>query len=112
MPGTYGRVLPFGRTFLDNENALTGFVHANPDGSGQTYLRIAQVNNPDWIGTPDNRNGSGVNVAQYYIGGRNTQTPDFWGNRDTVFDPDAGAWDATPRLCLTDVLYGAGSVAR
>ncbi len=86
MAGTYGRVLPMGRTFLDGANALTGFVHVNPDGSGLTYLRIAQAANPNWIGGAGNTaGGSGVNCAQLYIAGRTLADPDFWGNREVVF---------------------------
>ncbi len=102
VPGTYGRVLPFGRTYLDGPNALTGFVHVNPDGSGQNYLRIAQVNNPAWIGAPGNRSGSGVNVGQLYVVGRVTADPDFWGNRDTIFDQDVGGFVETPRNPAND----------
>lgn len=103
VPGTYGRVNPMGRTFLDGATALQGFVHVNPDGSGNTYLRIAQASNPGWIGTAGNTSGgSGVNAAQLYVVGRTTSDPDFWGNRDTVYDPSIG-WDVTSRDPANDV---------
>jgi hypothetical protein len=98
--GTYGRVLPMGRTWVGGATALTGFVHNNPDGSGQMYLRIAQASQPTW-GAP----GSGVNPAQLYVVGRTTADPDFWGNRDTVLvdpsDPSQG-FDVTPRIAAND----------
>jgi hypothetical protein len=104
VPGTYGRVNPMGRTFLgDPAQQLTGFVHANPDGSGQTYLRIAQANNIAWIGQAGNTAGSaGVNVGQFYSFGRTTNDPDFWGNREPTFDPDGG-WDVGFRIPALDV---------
>ncbi len=102
VPGTYGRVSPMGRTFLSGANILQGFVHANPDGSGNTYLRIAQASNPNWIGQAGNTSGgSGVNCAQLYIGGRTTSDPDFWGNQDSVFDPDNG-WTNSGRVAAND----------
>jgi hypothetical protein len=74
-----------GRTYLSGPDSLTGFVHVNPDGSGTTYLRIAQAANNGWIGTPGNTSGgSGVNCAQLYIGGRTSSDPDFWGNVETA----------------------------
>ena len=93
--GTYGRVLPFGRTFLDGANAIQGFLHVNPptDQLGRTYaagtyMRIAQGNIPDWFNaTTNNSGGSGVNVAQLYAVGRTTSDPNFWGNQDFVYDP-------------------------
>jgi uncharacterized protein (TIGR03382 family) len=104
--GGYGRVTPMGRTFLDGANALQGFVHNNPDGSGTTYLRIAQGNVPMWIGQPGNTSGgSGVNAAQLYVVGRTTADPDFWGNRDTILvdpsDPTQG-YDVTGRVVAND----------
>ncbi len=82
VPGTYGRVVPMGRTYLSGPDALTGFVHVNPDGSGMTYLRIAQASNTNWIGQAGNTSGgSGVDCAQLFIGGRTTSDPDFWGSR-------------------------------
>ncbi len=102
VPGTYGRVNPMGRTFLDGANALQGFVHNNPDGSGLTYLRIAQAVAPMWIGQPGNTSGgSGVNCAQLYIGGRTTADPDFWGNQDSLYDPDNG-WSNSGRVPAND----------
>jgi len=100
-PGSYGRVLPMGRTFLDGANALTGFIHVNPptDQTGRTYaagtyLRIAQASAPDWFNaTTNNSGGSGVNVAQLFIVGRTTADPNFWGNQDLSYnpgDPDNG----------------------
>lgn len=93
--GAYGRVLPFGRTFLDGANAIQGFVHVNPpaDQTGRTYaagtyLRIAQASNPDWFNAATNNSGgSGVNVAQLFSVGRTTADPDFWGNQDFTYDP-------------------------
>lgn len=94
--GGYGRVMPMGRTFLDGANALTGFVHNNPDGSGNTYLRIAQGNVPMWIGQPGNTSGgSGVNAAQLFVVGRTASDPDFWGNVETLNDPLFG-WGTSP----------------
>jgi len=104
VPGTYGRVNPMGRTFLgDPAQQLTGFVHVNPDGSGTTYLRIAQASTTAWIGQAGNTTGgSGVNAAQLYVVGRTTSDPDFWGNHETTFDPDAG-FDAGVRIAALDV---------
>jgi hypothetical protein len=93
--GTYGRVYPMGRTFLDGANAITGFVHVNPpaDQTGRsyapgTYLRIAQANAPDWFNSvTNNSGGSGVNCAQLMTVGRTTSDPNFWGNQDNVYDP-------------------------
>jgi uncharacterized protein (TIGR03382 family) len=93
--GTYGRVYPMGRTFLDGANAITGFLHSNPpaDQTGRTYaagtyLRIAQANVPDWFNaSTNNSGGSGVAAAQLYVVGRTTADPDFWGNQDLTFDP-------------------------
>jgi hypothetical protein len=85
VPGTYGRVNPMGRTVLIGSNALVGFVHNNPDGSGLTYLRIAQASNTNWIGGAGNTSGgSGVNCSQLYVVGRSTSDPDFWGNREVT----------------------------
>jgi len=104
--GGFGRVNPTGRTFLDGPNALTGFVHNNPDGSGLTYLRIAQAVAPMWIGQAGNTSGgSGVNCAQLFIGGRTSSDPDFWGNKDSVYiddtDPSQG-YTATARDATHD----------
>lgn len=97
VAGSYGRVNPMGRTFLDGPTALTGFVHNNPNGDGVNYLRIAQASNTGWIGQAGNTSGgSGVNAAQLYVVGRTTSDPDFWGNTNTTFDPLFG-WDATAR---------------
>jgi uncharacterized protein (TIGR03382 family) len=93
--GSYGRALPFGRTFLDGANAITSFVHVNPpsDQTGRTYaagtyLRIAQANAPDWFNAATNNSGgSGVNVAQLFSVGRTTSDPNFWGNVDFAYDP-------------------------
>jgi hypothetical protein len=93
--GSYGRVYPMGRTFLDGANALTGFVHVNPpaDQTGRSYapgayLRIAQANLPDWFNVATNNSGgSGVNCAQLFIVGRTTSDPNFWGNQDLAYDP-------------------------
>lgn len=102
VAGTYGRVNPMGRTFLTGTDALTGFVHNNPDGSGTTYLRIAQASNTAWIGQAGNTSGgSGVNCAQLYIGGRTSSDPDFWGNTESTFDPDIG-WVASARTPAND----------
>jgi hypothetical protein len=102
VAGTYGRVSPMGRTFLTGANIIQGFVHSNPDGSGLTYLRIAQANNPNWIGGAGNTSGgSGVNCAQLYIGGRTTSDPDFWGNTESINDPDAG-WIPSARNPAND----------
>jgi len=100
VAGSYGRVNPMGRTFLDDANAITSFVHNNPDGTGLTYLRIAQANVPMWFGQAGNTTGgSGVNVAQLYVVGRTTDDPDFWGNKEVnqvdPSDPSAG-WAVTP----------------
>jgi hypothetical protein len=104
--GGYGRVNPMGRTFLDGANALQGFVHNNPDGSGLTYLRIAQAVAPMWIGQPGNTSGgSGVNCAQLYIGGRTSSDPDFWGNQESVYvddtDPSQG-FTNSGRIAVND----------
>jgi uncharacterized protein (TIGR03382 family) len=93
--GSYGRVYPMGRTFLDGANAITGFVHVNPpaDQTGRayapgTYLRIAQASAPDWFNAATNNSGgSGVNCAQLFIVGRTTADPNFWGNQDLAYDP-------------------------
>jgi len=92
--GSYGRVLPYGRTFLDGANAITGFIHVNPpaDQTGRsyaagTYMRVAQANVPDWFNAATNNSGgSGVNVAQLYLVGRTTADPNFWGNQDIAYD--------------------------
>jgi hypothetical protein len=103
VAGTYGRVNPMGRTFLDGANALQGFVHNNPDGSGLTYLRIAQAVAPMWIGQAGNTSGgSGVNCAQLYIGGRTSSDPDFWGNTDSLFD-DVVGWSPSARVPANDI---------
>jgi uncharacterized protein (TIGR03382 family) len=103
VAGSYGRVNPMGRTFLTGTSALTGFVHVNPDGTGTTYLRIAQASNTNWIGGAGNTSGgSGVNCAQLYIGGRTSTDPDFWGNTDSVFD-DVTGWNPTPRVPANDI---------
>jgi hypothetical protein len=100
VAGTYGRVIPMGRTYLgDPSQQLTGFVHVNPDGSGATYLRIAQANNTPWIGQPGNTSGgSGVNCAQLFVVGRTSIDPDFWGSWEVRNIPDdpphrVPAWD-------------------
>jgi uncharacterized protein (TIGR03382 family) len=105
VAGTYGRVNPMGRTYLgDPAQQLTGFVHVNPDGSGNTYLRIAQANTAAWIGQAGNTTGgSGVNCAQLYVVGRTTSDPDFWGNHEITFDPSGGGWDAGSRIAALDV---------
>jgi hypothetical protein len=90
VPGTYGRVNPMGRTYLgDPSQQLTGFVHVDPAGPGSgTFLRIAQANNPNWIGAAGNTTGgSGVNCAQLYVVGRTTSDPDFWGTVEVPQDP-------------------------
>lgn len=98
----FGRVLPMGRAFLSGSTAIQGFYHVNPNGDGTNYLRIAQAVVSDWVGVGGNTNGlSGVNVAQLYVTGRTTSDPDFWGNRDTVFDPAIG-WDVTARDATHD----------
>lgn len=94
--GGYGRVMPFGRTFLDGSNALRGWEHTNPNGDGVNYLRIAQSNVSGWIGTAGNTDGlSGVNCAQLYCVGRTESDPDFWGRKDTfLVDPGPPeSWD-------------------
>jgi hypothetical protein len=91
VSGTYGRVNPMGRTVLAGSGALTGFVHVNPDGSGTTYLRIAQASNTTWIGNAGNTSGgSGVNYSQIYVVGRTTSDPDFWGNREVTIGGPPG----------------------
>jgi uncharacterized protein (TIGR03382 family) len=106
VAGTYGRVNPMGRTFLDDANALQGFVHNNPDGSGLTYLRIAQAVAPMWIGQAGNTSGgSGVNVAQLYVVGRTESDPAFWGNHEVNWaDPDdhTAGFDAGVRISSLD----------
>jgi hypothetical protein len=94
--GTYGRVYPLAEVYLGGVDGLQGFVHANPDGSGQTYLRIAQAQLTDWFNPATNfSGGSGVNMRQAFIVGRSTRDPDFWGNRDTTYDPgDPGERDS------------------
>jgi hypothetical protein len=102
--GTYGRVYPMGRTFLDGANALTGFIHVNPpaDQTGRsyapgTYMRIAQANTPDWFNAvTNNSGGSGVNCAQLFAVGRTTSDPDFWGNQDLSYDPGDPPNGVTP----------------
>jgi hypothetical protein len=101
VPGTYGRVLPMGRGYFDQEFSLAGHVHNNPDGSGMTYLRISQAWQTNWLGVGDNNGMAGVNVAQLYVVGRTTADPDFWGNRDTINDPILG-WDVTGRNPAND----------
>jgi hypothetical protein len=98
VQGTYGRPYPMGRTYLGQPQfAFTGFVHVNPDGSGQTYLRIAQANIHDWFNTTTNANGvGGINSAQLYVVGRETNDPDFWGNRDLAYDPGDPANGLSP----------------
>ncbi len=107
VAGTYGRVAPMGRTFLDGANALQGFVHNNPDGTGNTYLRIAQAVAPMWIGEAGNTSGgSGVNVAQLYVVGRTEADPAFWGNREVDWaDPDdhTAGFVAGNRIAANDV---------
>jgi hypothetical protein len=109
--GTYGRVYPMGRTFPNSPDSLvTGFVHVNPDGSGQTYLRIASANRPDWFNPSTNSGsgGGGIDCAQLYVVGRTTRDPDFWGNRDISYDPgDPGngvpsAWNVSGRIAAND----------
>lgn len=103
VPETFGRVLPMGRVPLEGAGALTGFVHDNPDGSGTTYLRIAQASNTAWIGQAGNTAGSaGVVASQYYAVGRTEPEPDFWGNREVTFDPDLG-WFTSSRIPANDV---------
>jgi hypothetical protein len=95
VAGSFGRVYPMGRTFLDGANALTGFIHVDPpaDQTGRsypvgTYMRIAQANNPDWFNaTTNNSGGSGVNAAQLFVVGRTTSDPQFWGAGDMTYDP-------------------------
>ncbi len=102
VPGTNGRVYPMGRSTLAGSNALQGFVHHNPVGNGQDYLRIAQANNPAWIGAPGNTTGTGgVDVSQIYVAGRTTSDPDFWGNREVNLDPDFG-WTQSGRVPAND----------
>jgi hypothetical protein len=102
VAGTYGRVNPMGRTFLDGANAIRGWEHTNPNGDGINYLRIAQSNVSNWIGGAGNTDGlSGVNCAQLFLNGRTTSDPDFWGNTDTSFDSTFG-WSATGRNPAND----------
>ena len=106
-PGTFGRVYPMGRTFQSSSagNALVGFVHDNPDGSGLTYLRIAEQNRTDWFNPITNPGIGGVNSAQLYVVGRTTRDPDFWGNRDLTYDPGNGippSFDPTDRIPAND----------
>jgi len=93
--GTYGRVYPMGRTYLDTPNDIIGFIHTNPptDQTGRTYaagtyLRIAQRVTPNWFNAADNNTGgSGVNAAQLFTVGRTTSDPQFWGTGDIAYDP-------------------------
>ncbi len=101
-PGTYGRVYPMGRSYQDGENALMGFVNHNPDGSGLTYLRIAEQELTDWFNPVTNRGVGGVNAAQLYVAGRTTNDPDFWGNRDVIYDPGDPANGIDPSFSPSD----------
>jgi uncharacterized protein (TIGR03382 family) len=75
---SFGRVSPFGRSALSSTSALKGFVHANPDGTGNTYLRIAQTQVTSWIGGTGNTSGnSGVAIAQLSDNGRTASDPAF-----------------------------------
>jgi hypothetical protein len=88
VPGTYGRAYPMATVYLGESNALQGFVHVNPDGSGTTYLRIAQAQITDWFNPVTNiTGGSGVNMRQQFVVLRGSNEPDFWGNRDVTYDP-------------------------
>jgi hypothetical protein len=88
-PGTYGRVYPMGRSYINDGfgGPFVGFVHHNPDGSGLTYLRIAQSHLTDWFNPDTNDGGGGIDAAQLYTFGRTSSDPDFWGNHDVTYDP-------------------------
>jgi len=83
---SFGRLSPWGRSATSSTSFLRGFVHVNPDGSGQTYLRIAQAQVTSWIGgTGNTSGGSGVPISQLSNVGRvgtdpalNTQTTNIY----------------------------------
>lgn len=84
-PGVYGRISPWAGANTTTSNFYRGHVHNNPDGSGNTYLRIARNDVTNWIGVgassgsgaANNTSGAGgVTVAQGTIGaGRPTNFP-------------------------------------
>ncbi|HYE62499.1 MAG TPA: PEP-CTERM sorting domain-containing protein [Phycisphaerales bacterium] len=77
-PGVYGRISPWAAAANVSSSRLFGHVHNNPDGSGQTYLRIAQAQITSWFGGTGNTTaGSGVNISQRSNVQRTTSDPAF-----------------------------------
>jgi len=110
----FGRVSPFGRSALSATNFMRGHVHANPDGSGATYLRIAQNQVTSWIGGAGNTTGgSGVLIGQLNDVGRTTAEPAFVNSLQNILVFKMGitlsAVDARPDLILTAPADGFGN---
>jgi hypothetical protein len=74
-PGAYGRISPWGRTFISTTAAYRGFV-GTP--GGVTSLRIGLANFTSWIGEGNNTTGiAGVLTAQLSNIGRTASDPAF-----------------------------------
>lgn len=104
--GSYGRIVPWGRTFLSSSNAITGFNNNSVGQPAGSWLRIAQRQVTAWIGGAGNTTGgSGVNCAQLANVGRTTLDPAFNPGLNNVhlfrFAIQIGA-DAGPRDLLVD----------
>jgi uncharacterized protein (TIGR03382 family) len=83
---SFGRLSPWGRTALSSTSALHGFFHANPNGDGINFLRIAQLQVTSWIGGAGNTTGgSGVPISQLSDVGRTTNDPPFNTSLASVF---------------------------
>jgi uncharacterized protein (TIGR03382 family) len=86
VPGAYGRIRPWGRTAILATAFLRGHVATNPaPGFDGTFLRIAQNQLTQWLGTAGNTSGgSGVPIGQLNDVGRTSNDPAFNTNLQNI----------------------------
>lgn len=86
VPGAYGRISPWASVRTTTSSYYRGHVHVNPDGSGDTYLRIARADVTNWIGVGAS-SGSGTLNNTFGQGGVAAAQGTLGPGRPTAFPP-------------------------